>query len=77
MVGSFTNGFLIPTRPAYEAMTSQGASERDYRDRRLQKDVIPEEFLPDDPEIPHGNTRLYGRAGKRDSQRYAIRESDL
>jgi hypothetical protein len=51
MVGSFTNGFLIPTRPAYEAMTSQGALERDYRDRRLQKDVIPEEFLPDDPEI--------------------------
>lgn len=49
--GSFLNGFLIPTRPAYEAMTSQGALERDYRDRRLQKDVIPEEFLPDDPEI--------------------------
>jgi hypothetical protein len=49
--GSFAGGFLIPTRPAYEAMTSQGALERDYRDRRLQKDVIPEEFLPDDPEI--------------------------
>jgi hypothetical protein len=50
-VGSFGGGFLTPFRPVGEALQTFGASERDFRYRRLQKDVIPEWALPDDPDL--------------------------
>jgi len=50
-VGSFGGGFLTPIRPVGEALQTFGASERDFRYRRLQKDVIPEWALPDDPDL--------------------------
>lgn len=50
-VGSFGGGFLTPVRPVGEALQTFGASERDFRYRRLQKDVIPEWALPDDPDL--------------------------
>jgi hypothetical protein len=50
-LGSFGGGFLTPFRPVGEALQTFGASERDFRYRRLQKDVIPEWALPDDPDL--------------------------
>jgi hypothetical protein len=50
-LGSFGGGFLTPIRPVGEALQTFGASERDFRYRRLQKDVIPEWALPDDPDL--------------------------
>ena len=50
-VGSFGGGFLTPFRPVGEALQTFGASDRDFRYRRLQKDVIPEWALPDDPDL--------------------------
>jgi hypothetical protein len=50
-VGAFGGGFLTPFRPVGEALQTFGASERDFRYRRLQKDVIPEWALPDDPDL--------------------------
>ena len=50
-VGSFGGGFLTPIRPVGEALQTFGASDRDFRYRRLQKDVIPEWALPDDPDL--------------------------
>jgi len=50
-VGSFGGGFLTPFRPVGEALQTFGASDRDFRYRRLQKDVIPEWALPDDLDL--------------------------